>query len=298
MMADDPSPIAAGQPVPGHGTGVQADLFSPGGGQTEAEKKDGTGSRNEPDGPAAPARTDAPDAAARKPFVFSDQNPRPHREGEKISFEPKKKQETCRHRDPVHLDPASFRPECTFGDLLKAAREKTGLSIEQTASITKLRAYYLIALEHADLEKLPPPVYVTAYVRTLCSLYALDAESIAFVNEKLQNIPAGKDVPLSLISELESNGQSNEAENRRIRRLFVIGTAFLLLLVLCAAGIIVSFVFFRDSASEQSVFSDDPAAQMPSGGPVFTDAEFDGLTVPQQMPASSLKMSRKPALSE
>ena len=292
-MTDEPASLATEQTDPGSGSGVQTDLFSLAGGQTAAPEKTGEA--------PSPVRTNTPSDAARKPLVFSEQDPHPRKEGEKRPAEARKIHDVLPpRRRPVHLDRKMFAPDCTFGDLLKQAREQAGLTIEQVASFTKLRAHYLIALENAALDKLPPPVYVAAYIRTLCSLYLLDPESEAFVHEKHSSLPAGKDVPRSLISDLESNGQSNEEENRRIKRMTVIGAAVLVLLAVCIIwGAVAVWLYGnRDASAETPSSENDLTTLAPAGAPEFTDAEFDRLTAPQQMSSSSLKMSRKPALSE
>ena len=300
-MTDEPVSLTTEQPDPVIGSGVQTDLFSLAGQTVAAEK---SGAETPPQKSAgeepAPVRTNTPSETTRKPLVFSEQDPYPRREGEKRPAESKKFHDALPRRRPVHLDRKSFDPDCTFGDLLKQAREQTGLTIEQVTSQTKLRAHYLIALENAELDKLPPPVYVAAYIRTLCSLYLLDPESEEFVHEKHSSLPAGKDVPRSLISDLESNGQSNEEENRRIKRMTVIGAAVLVLLAVCIIwGAVAVWLYGNRAASAETPSSgNDLTTLAPAGAPEFTDDEFDRLTAPQQMTSSSLKMSRKPALSE
>ena len=52
------------------------------------------------------------------------------------------------------------------GPLLRKAREFRGLTIEETARGTKLRADQLRALEEEDFDVLPGDVYVRASLRT------------------------------------------------------------------------------------------------------------------------------------
>lgn len=64
------------------------------------------------------------------------------------------------------------------GQALAAKRGERGLSIEQVAAATRVRAEYLRALEADDLHQLPAPVYARGYMRTYATFLGLDAEEM------------------------------------------------------------------------------------------------------------------------
>jgi hypothetical protein len=77
----------------------------------------------------------------------------------------------------------------TLGELLAAKRGERGLTIEQAASATRIRAHYLSALESNELERLVAPVYAKGHLRTYAMFLGLDPEPlVAMLN------PASRDV--------------------------------------------------------------------------------------------------------
>lgn len=67
----------------------------------------------------------------------------------------------------------------TVGRSVAAKREERGLSIEQVASATRVRAEYLRALESDEIGRLVAPVYATGYLRTYATYLGLDADELA-----------------------------------------------------------------------------------------------------------------------
>lgn len=63
------------------------------------------------------------------------------------------------------------------GPILKAIREKRGLSLEDTARITKIPSRFIRALENGDVKQLPARVYIQGFIRNLASLYRLEPQS-------------------------------------------------------------------------------------------------------------------------
>jgi len=66
----------------------------------------------------------------------------------------------------------------TFGEQLREAREKRGISLGEVSNSTKISERYLGALEGADLASLPGPVFNRGYVRTYATFLGLDPEPI------------------------------------------------------------------------------------------------------------------------
>lgn len=64
--------------------------------------------------------------------------------------------------------------------LLAEKRKELGLSIDQVAEETKIRAKYLVAIEDNTVDNdLPPPVYMIGYIRNYADYLGFDASSIA-----------------------------------------------------------------------------------------------------------------------
>lgn len=66
----------------------------------------------------------------------------------------------------------------TPGQALAAKRAERGLSIEQVAASTRIRAEHLRALEADDLAQLPAPVYARGYLRTYATYLGLDPDEL------------------------------------------------------------------------------------------------------------------------
>ena len=63
-----------------------------------------------------------------------------------------------------------------LGELLRAARERRGLTLEQVSHETKIPRRHLEALEHDNLAALPGPFYQRAEIRTYARVLNLDPD--------------------------------------------------------------------------------------------------------------------------
>ena len=66
----------------------------------------------------------------------------------------------------------------TLGEVLAAKRGERGLTIEQAATATRIRAHYLSALESDELARLVAPVYAKGHLRTYARYLGLDPEPL------------------------------------------------------------------------------------------------------------------------
>jgi cytoskeletal protein RodZ len=64
------------------------------------------------------------------------------------------------------------------GETLQAARERKGVDLYRAERDTKIRLRYLSALEDADYDELPAPVYVKGFLRNYAIYLGLDPEEI------------------------------------------------------------------------------------------------------------------------
>lgn len=65
-----------------------------------------------------------------------------------------------------------------LGQQLREAREARGLSVDDVARGTRIRAAYIRALEEERFAELPAPVYVRGFLRNYATFLGLDAEEL------------------------------------------------------------------------------------------------------------------------
>jgi len=68
--------------------------------------------------------------------------------------------------------------EPTVGERLRAAREKTGLSLDDIAAQTRIPRRHLESIETADWDALPAPTYTTGFAKSYASAVGLDRTEI------------------------------------------------------------------------------------------------------------------------
>jgi hypothetical protein len=88
----------------------------------------------------------------------------------------------------------------SFGARLKAERERQGFDLEAVSEETKIRTWYLKALEEEDFTQLPARVYATGFVRRYARFLDMDSEalvsefhSLAYGNQPTENFHLIKD---------------------------------------------------------------------------------------------------------
>lgn len=128
-----------------------------------------------------------------------------------------------------------------YGEVLRRLRESRSLSIEALAAETCIKADALRALENEDTEALPPPFYIAAYIKKLCTLYGVSEEQADLLSADVKST-LERTVPEDLSRVVRGHGVSEENE-KRIRRLAVILVAlavFAAVLIISGAALLVS----------------------------------------------------------
>ncbi len=64
------------------------------------------------------------------------------------------------------------------GELLRSTREEMGIPIKVISEQTKINENQIIAIEEGDLDKLPPPTFAKAFIRSYCRVLNLDSEPV------------------------------------------------------------------------------------------------------------------------
>ncbi len=153
-----------------------------------------------------------------------------------------------------------------FGAYLRDLRLRSGFTIDQIAQETRIGTGYLAAIEREDYGDLPPPVYVLAYVKMLCSFFRLDEASTEVLTselrQRLEIESQPPENPDKLVVDMESS-QENPILLKRI--LLVIGGAVFVLIALIT---VLALVF----VSPGKPHTDDPAkTAAPGGSPALLD---------------------------
>jgi len=75
----------------------------------------------------------------------------------------------------------------SFGSLLKAGREKKGLSLSDVSLATRITCSTLLLLEKEDWEHLPPPAFVRGFVKAYAEAVGVDAaKALSFYQTALE----------------------------------------------------------------------------------------------------------------
>jgi hypothetical protein len=90
------------------------------------------------------------------------------------------------------------------GSLLKRERGKKGLSLDQLSQITRLRKFYLEALEDEKWDNLPSPVYIKGFIRSYAQGVGIDAKEAISLYEQIAPAEEEAPKPLAVLREPKS----------------------------------------------------------------------------------------------
>jgi cytoskeleton protein RodZ len=76
------------------------------------------------------------------------------------------------------LDVEGEERAMSVGDRLRAAREQSGLSLEDVATTTRIPTRHLESLETSDFARLPAPTYTVGFAKNYAAAVGLDREEI------------------------------------------------------------------------------------------------------------------------
>jgi cytoskeletal protein RodZ len=137
-----------------------------------------------------------------------------------------------------------------IGPALRKAREHRGLSLEEAARDTRLRAGQLAALEDEDFDALSGDVYVRASLRTYATYLGLDADKVSAAYARHAEDPAPPSPPGKLGRVERMIAATRIRDNQR-------------LLLITAAGLVVVLIVF-------GWLSRDHGAPLPAAIPTVT----------------------------
>ncbi len=182
-----------------------------------------------------------------------------------------------------------------FGKLLYEARNRLNLSITQVAQETKIQKEYIEALESEDFNRLPPMVYVCAYVRKLSAIYKIEQSKTEQVIEALKK---NLEVSLSeeIIAHLDIDREHSPEGEHKVRNLYwMAAAAFLLFIGLISIAVLMLMAPSSEGKKAAAAIGqpNSPAAAVPapvvSQAPAaFDPARLEGLKYRQTIHMSEL----------
>lgn len=83
----------------------------------------------------------------------------------------------------------------TLGAELRAAREAVGMSLDDVAAATRVRASVIAAVEDDDFAVLGPDVYARGHLRTIATVVGLDGDDVVARYADPGSEPAAGPIP-------------------------------------------------------------------------------------------------------
>ena len=155
----------------------------------------------------------------------------------------------------------------SFGESLKAERERQGYDIEAVAEETKIRKLYLKALEEEKFNILPPRVYAIGFVKRYAQFLNLNAEQ--WTNE-FQRIayPSPEAQEPAAIPRRKSTRKLNIPVKN------IIAAALFLLIVIWAGDFMVAYIAQKGAAQPPSVQQPEVKQSQEAPQPPTTPAKL------------------------
>jgi cytoskeletal protein RodZ len=158
----------------------------------------------------------------------------------------------------------------TVGDLLKNARLKHGLSLDQISTHTKIAKKYLAAIEDNDFHQLPPAAFSKGFLHTYASIVGLDPKNIlAIFRRDFDQDNKGRIIPRSLLDPIKP------------ARFQLTPNHLSLILTLAGAALIAAFFIFQviNFSSKPQLTVDEPT----DGAILISPIIVRGQTAPQSV---------------
>lgn len=139
-------------------------------------------------------------------------------------------------------DEFSEKDKIETARILKAARSAAGLSVEDVEKATQIRPHHLNALENADFDSLPRPVYVLAYLRKLCELYDVPEEEENILVQPWRDIPCELPDDLTKTVQTDTDDSQKKVLHQLEVALLALGGIIVLGIVVLIVVLVVSYI--------------------------------------------------------
>ena len=131
------------------------------------------------------------------------------------------KDSTKKNSQEKPLASIKISSDSSLGQILREARIRKKLSIEQIAQSTKIKKKFITALEEEKYDQLPAKVYISAYIRTLSAIYEIDPK---IVLDKIPKESQHNHIPDDLINHIQEGKQVNTKEEEKIKKIITIAS--------------------------------------------------------------------------
>jgi flagellar biosynthesis protein FlhG len=122
-----------------------------------------------------PERTRQTQAQAQEPDGPADEQAQPSSKPEAVDHEDD--ESTSEPTEGSRLDQLRARTDSP-GEIVASLRRSAGLSLQDLSKRTHIGIKYLAAIEDADLEVLPRPVYLRGYLREVARIFDVEAQPL------------------------------------------------------------------------------------------------------------------------
>ena len=132
-----------------------------------------------------------------------------------------KKSDTSNKKNNQEKPLASIKinSDSSLGQILREARIRKKLSVEQIAQSTKIKKKFITALEEEKYDLLPAKVYISAYIRSLTAIYDIDPKTVL---DKIPQESKHNHIPDDLINHIQEGKQVNSKEEEKIKKIITI----------------------------------------------------------------------------
>ena len=181
----------------------------------------------------------------------------------------------------------------SYGTVLRMLREHNKLTYNDLEQITKVQPHYWEALEKEALDKLPPVVFVVAYIRKLARYYKLSEETsnmlVAQLKDKMKYGCTDE-----IMSTLEVDRSGMEENERKLKRLLAALIGGVLLVI---AAVVLIIVLFNSCGKDTAPAEPAGATSPEKAGSTTADGKnsFDPNTVYVLLEPPTLDLPRLPA---
>ena len=147
-----------------------------------------------------------------------------------------------------------------IGEKLRQKRTELGLTLQEIEEQTKIRIFYLEAIESEDYKSLPGKVYILGFLRSYCKLLKIDPnEIIGEFNEAWDNAELDKDVVTTYVKEASLGEKRIPKINFNYNKLMRFSVLILAVVVL----LVVNQLWDRTTPTLPN--QDPPVANYPNG---------------------------------
>ncbi|MBF0565757.1 MAG: DUF4115 domain-containing protein [Nitrospirae bacterium] len=145
-----------------------------------------------------------------------------------------------------------------ISEYLIKRRKESGVTLEEIASITRIRLEYLKALESGELDKIPSEVYIRGYIQSYLQALSIDtAEGLAIYKEQSKKEPLSPKQSTIRYNIGEDKTKGGKSGKRKSGKVFVILSVVVIVVALGALAVL----FIKDKEQTSATGSSNEAKE-------------------------------------